>query len=135
MRAREAPTARALAAAVAPSAADGDLRMLVLHARPGRRDLTCPARFEGPPIPVAALAGPQVVARRGAAHAVAANVRGATRVGPHRTAVWYELWAPGDDASLGWRRLTQVLGHLGEAVPGYLDPNQRSWGGYEPVRR
>jgi hypothetical protein len=110
------------------------VRLLVLQIRQGRSDLTCPARFEGLPIVVAAVAGAEVVARRGVEGALAAPARHTNRLSSPQPAVWYQLWDTDEDGTIGWQRFAAVLDHLGEAVPGFVGSATRTWGGYETRR-
>ncbi|GGY66389.1 DUF6177 family protein [Streptomyces xanthochromogenes] len=80
--------------------------------RTGRRDLTVPAHFEAPPVPVSFTAGPDVVRQAGLAHAEARPPHPApTRLGPAAApALHYSL---GDGTDPGaWAGLRQIIHHL-----------------------
>ncbi|MFC0597328.1 DUF6177 family protein [Streptomyces palmae] len=86
---------------------------LLAQVRSGRRDLTAPAHFEPPPVPVAFAVGPEEVREIGAAHARRPPIDAApVQLGPAaRPGLFYPL---GDDGHGGaaWTALEALVRHL-----------------------
>jgi hypothetical protein len=111
----EAPLAALTRAAEALAAAQ-PLVSLLAQVSPGPADTTWEPRLAGLPVPTGMAVGADEVARLGLAHALAAPVPVAHRLGPAaRPAVWFHL---GDGTTpAGWERLTALMAHLGGAPP------------------
>jgi uncharacterized protein DUF6177 len=110
------PPLAALPRAAEALAAAEPLVSLLAQVSPGPADATWAPRLTGLPVPVGMAVGPDEVARLGLAHALAAPVPAAHRLGgPVRPAVWLQL---GDGSTpAGWEHLTAAMHHLGAAPP------------------
>jgi hypothetical protein len=89
-----------------------NLATMISELRAARADLTTPAHFEPPPIPVSLTLGPDVVAEIGISHARNALPTNApTRLGPAaRPALQYTLGDGSDPAA--WQDLRHINEHL-----------------------
>ncbi|MEU1149051.1 DUF6177 family protein [Streptomyces sp. NPDC005863] len=93
------------------------LATMVSELRRGRADLTTPATYEPPPIPLSLTIGPDAVAGIGISHARSAPIDVAPiSLGPSaHPALHYTL---GDGADpVAWHRLKQIDEHLGGTAP------------------
>ncbi|MBC9719480.1 hypothetical protein H9Y04_43935 [Streptomyces sp. TRM66268-LWL] len=87
------------------------LATMLTQLRPGRADLTTPAHFEPPPIPVSVTLGPDAVREAGLAHVRQAPGIPATEFGStRRPALHYTLGNGTDPAA--WKQLRTLNEHL-----------------------
>ncbi|MER6548312.1 DUF6177 family protein [Streptomyces sp. NPDC001250] len=99
-------------------AAEHRLATMVTQLRAARADLTVPAHYEPPPVPLSLTLGPDAVADLGLDHARSALPGTAPlNLGPvRRPAVHYTI-GDGTDAT-AWQRLTEINDHLKSSTGG-----------------
>jgi hypothetical protein len=109
----ELPPRRALVTLADAVRAAHPLWTMTVLARPGRDDLTYPARREGPVQPLGLAVGPAHLAGAGPDHALLLADPPGHRLGTReRPAVWYAIASPDP-----WDALARVLEHL-DTSPG-----------------
>ncbi|SPE56236.1 hypothetical protein SNS2_2971 [Streptomyces netropsis] len=111
----QAPLVNALPELAKSLATRHNLASMITELRAGRADLTTPAHYEPPSVPLSLTLGPDAVADLGLHHARSAPVDAAlTQIGPGSRPAMYYAFGDGKDPA-AWRSLQQLNEHLNDA--------------------